>query len=1627
MSNSPSSGLLRSMSPAFSLLSLSNKDGLSSKEKKYISTVEKLIASFDTSIVEWADHISFLSRLLKALQLNPDTENTKHRIPSDLEISKCLAISLSKQLPSGVHKKLLEVYDYIFSILGPQLPDRIAIWLPGLLPLIAYASMGVKPQLVELFNKYIVTLPKATLQKITRPVLLSLLPSIDDETSDSFNQCLKLVDDLKLSLDNDSHFWNVIFLIVITSNDKRLGALIWCLKRLPSFNLELEQDLKDPQAVHCITPSPNLLIKLLSKGLVDENIFVQRGFFDLLVTNLELKSFVLQDKCDPKLVQELLINASSCVLRKDMSLNRRLWNWLLGPDDSNEQQNSTANPDKLSRLEYFNKYGFENLKLGLSELINGEIPGKLPSEQRIEAFKISLLIMDKWEIGQVLVPQILPLTLLNSYKSPQNDQVLKFANTFFDNIDCFNIWSVFLNFVLEKNLKLCLFILANFNVEEEEMVVSHLPLILLALLTLPDKDEDWLELVLAISNLIPQRAYLPIDHAEAVNLSLDEILSTIKQYYSQSEDTEVSPFKSTDLSHIILTQLSSLIVERIQFIYKSGITKDPHVYKLCEIYADLMNKVPQLDSTQVYSNKLLLQYVYMIDSNETCLDLVFGVGKIFDHLIKGEKDLVKKVVFLQDFLHQLWSLLSSQLSVKFQVEIVRLIFLLETSMSSDYVESSMTSFFLKETSIVEKLNKFNLLWIHSSNFLDNGLFLKKSVELIMDDLQESKNEPFIKNWIMIAASNGNINRFVKILVSSSLLNFSFLRDLGATDDFEIYDYQLNNVINFIKMDKKIIEVLKNEPIIIDNEFLVGILKSNNWEELTNYKSLILEICFKLISLDSQENSNCFVKCLQIIELLIDGSEPKFVDYDNQLLSLALHTNDDLLKIKIIDTVLFFCKISKTKSIPLFKDDEINDDNLILQILLEGILKSNNINVLIPLMKLLSESLTIFKDFIFNMILKISNTIILKINEFFTGVVYYLSNEEVGSMDTSFISSELDQSISLLMNGLEELLSVSHSYLKAHQLDHGVVSNGANAADTSFFGSVIQGVFQLEQHLESDTALAAKKTAVFLSFKNSVDTIYKIWVWSETNSKVNLSLKNNTSGLNDKSLIFIASKFKFRSKKFLEFLYIIEPLEFLESLVGFYAKNKDKLIFKILHILDGSRPNLTLPHFFESITNRCAGPVSVEDKIEDELDELKLSQFLFDYFESLDQNVYEDLFTICNNFFKTILLAPNTYKQIYIEIMKITVLISIGLDSELKKHKKDLNDIFIKILTYLTNNKLKDPLEEEFLKSFLFVIPNLKHLQLETDKSNLCYNSIIGHIQPYLTKNQLSSEVVEECILSLNEQLPNKNWKTLVNDITLGSPSFFQLKNPNLVIYNNLVSKNFENDFEKINEMLIKLTATNSNFLNWNDYTEILNAKKLNLKKIIYLIACCPKNQFINVIGDIINKIKELIMDKDLKLEIYLLMRCLVLKFNETHLSNLWIIIYNDFFKSFTTFLQTPEKFKDDTSLFHACKLLDILICLKPEEFQLDEWLFITDNELDSDLYGLIDLMARVEVEGEESAEFVENKGLPLLLEVESGDIPFLQTQFFSKLSRCNFDNISNQFDQVHKDLLEQDVFNDLFS
>ena len=68
--------------------------------------------------------------LVKSLQAHPKDIKA---VPSKAIVAKRLAQCLNPALPSGVHQKALEVYSFIFSMIGRDaLSNDLPLYLPGL-------------------------------------------------------------------------------------------------------------------------------------------------------------------------------------------------------------------------------------------------------------------------------------------------------------------------------------------------------------------------------------------------------------------------------------------------------------------------------------------------------------------------------------------------------------------------------------------------------------------------------------------------------------------------------------------------------------------------------------------------------------------------------------------------------------------------------------------------------------------------------------------------------------------------------------------------------------------------------------------------------------------------------------------------------------------------------------------------------------------------------------------------------------------------------------------------------------------------------------------------------------------------------------------------------------------------------------------------------------------------------------------------------------------------------------------------------------------------------------------------------------------------------------------------------
>ena len=315
--------------------------------RRHATTVERALGTWETAPEEWADYIAFLSRLLRAIQGHGKDASA---LPHSSDVASKLAQCLNPALPSGVHQKALEVYAYIFATFGREyVTDHLHAFLPGLSGVLSFASLSTRPGLYDLLENYIVRLDPVDLRPIMKSLVLSVLPALEDETSEDFEQALSILVKLESTFvqhDTDApsedagYFWQCLFLAVITSPSRRQGALNYLTRRMPSFatltasqkeNGEGITDLSHA-AEAALMPESGLLIRCFVCGLSDPQPLIQRGFLDLLVTHLPLSSPVLQERVMKPDFDRLTTATVSVLLRRDMSLNRRVWSWLLGPE-----------------------------------------------------------------------------------------------------------------------------------------------------------------------------------------------------------------------------------------------------------------------------------------------------------------------------------------------------------------------------------------------------------------------------------------------------------------------------------------------------------------------------------------------------------------------------------------------------------------------------------------------------------------------------------------------------------------------------------------------------------------------------------------------------------------------------------------------------------------------------------------------------------------------------------------------------------------------------------------------------------------------------------------------------------------------------------------------------------------------------------------------------------------------------------------------------------------------------------------------------------------------------------------------------------------------------------------------
>ncbi|KAI0404234.1 putative regulator of reproduction dopa [Xylaria palmicola] len=776
-------------------------DDVAPKDKhyrKYASGVERALALFDTALEEWADYISFLSRLLKALQARQANITT---VPSKALVAKRLSQCLAPSLPSGVHQKAIEVYSYIFSVIGEHgLSKDLPLYLSGLAPTLSFASLTVRTRFLDLLEKYLLHAEPAALRPAIKAIIMALLPGLEDDTSEDFDRTLSLIESFKAVIrpptnrpltekhsTGDGFFWQCFFLAAITSGSRRPGALAYLARNLPELGRPVNvghssgesegtdsDDLTGALSNMVTSPEPGLLLRCFAAGLGDDQLLIQRGFLDLLVTNLPLHSRVLQERVKADDLELLLRAAVGVVTRRDMSLNRRLWAWFLGPElPQQDQENGLESPtlpsDKhqaylSSKTSYFEEHGVQPLINALLSMLKNS-PDNDASE-KAKPYRICLSLMDRWEIGGLVVPEVfLPVIIdVRDFKSKNKgksafNEVLRSASVFFDGVESGLIYGELVGLMAQavgpgsmalservEKLTLVQFIMDHFNIREEEMITFHAPLAALSGLAMVEdvsgRSEQsqsslengssaiiaqTLDIVTSMIGLIPERAFSVNSHQNLdtsmvnpilASMSNSELLKKIRHFYvSEQGNLEAGsiPFSVPEMGDLLVQKACSLVC--------SSFTSTKRVFDMStrsRLLAIMISKTSPrnaLDTDRLLSSMHTQLANPMIPFISFKSVLSLATQLYYNDLITTNSlsDLVDPLV------HHAWGFLASA-EPKYHVEAVRCLWQLQTALTISnrdieaaianvMLESDVTGTFAVRSA--EPGRRFCLLWTHT--------------------------------------------------------------------------------------------------------------------------------------------------------------------------------------------------------------------------------------------------------------------------------------------------------------------------------------------------------------------------------------------------------------------------------------------------------------------------------------------------------------------------------------------------------------------------------------------------------------------------------------------------------------------------------------------------------------------------------------------------------------------------------------------------------------------------------------------------------------------------------------------------------------------------------------------------
>lgn len=320
---------------------------------------------------------------------------------------------------------------------------------------------------------------------------------------------------------------------------------------------------------------------------------------------------------------------------------------------------------------------------------------------------------------------------------------------------------------------------------------------------------------------------------------------------------------------------------------------------------------------------------------------------------------------------------------------------------------------------------------------------------------------------------------------------------------------------------------------------------------------------------------------------------------------------------------------------------------------------------------LTECLPFYSESIFQILIPLVETLCTQIGQTFKSLQVTFKEPRLDAGGSTAPETTL---ISLL-NGLEHVLARGHDRLLQDELKLPVVKSPEQGQ--GFFGNMVSNVFTSETP-QTRSATANNRLTVLLSFQDAVRICFLIWTWGGHDG----SLQDGDSAA---SFNYTSLRMRNRARRLLEHLFAAEALECLETVVEVWqkssnngAESRSPIVFNLLHVLDGSRPNHTIPAIFNAIysrTNPSALDPARKSTLTTSLNDTDLVIFLVEYARSLEDDAMDEIWTDCMTFLKDLLTNPFPHRQTLPSLLEFAAILGEKVDNtnfgEQRKMRRDL--------------------------------------------------------------------------------------------------------------------------------------------------------------------------------------------------------------------------------------------------------------------------------------------------------------------------------------------------------------------